>query len=82
MVPVNHPTMKFPLNLEDRINYVKDNVNKILSKNVTFNEKENKKNNFELDFKLSSKPNIDDIEKLEKIGFTSKDKLKWSIIIN
>ena len=81
MVPSNHPTLKFPLNLEDRIDYIKNSVNKILSKNVTFNEKTNSKSqSIELEFKLSTKPVNEDIEQLEKIGFkSSNNNLKWSI---
>jgi len=39
MIPKNHPTLKFPLNLEDRVEYIKNEVNKILSTNVKFIEK-------------------------------------------
>jgi superfamily II DNA or RNA helicase len=83
MVPSNHSTLKFPLNLEDRIEYIKNFTNKLLAKNINFNEKiDNKNKSYELSFKLSSKPNIDDINNLEKLGLESKDKLKWNIIID
>lgn len=83
MVPSNHPTLKFPLNLEDRVEYLKNNVIKFLSKNINFNEKtDSKSKSIDLSFKLSSKPNNDDILKIEKLGFNSKDKLKWSILID
>ncbi len=84
MVPSNHPTLKFPLNLEDRVEYIKNNVNKILSKNITFNEKTNSKTqSIELDFKLNSKPISNDIEKLEKLGLKSSGNgLKYSILID
>lgn len=83
MVPSNHPTLKFPLNLEDRLEYIKNNVNKILSKNIDFTEKiDSKSKSINLAFKLSSKPNNDDVIKLEKLGLESKDKTKWSVIIN
>jgi hypothetical protein len=83
MVPSNHPTLKFPLNLEDRIEYIKLNTNKILSKNINFNEKtDTKTKSIELSFKLGSKPNNDDITKLEILGLETKDKLKWNILID
>lgn len=83
MVPSNHPTLKFPLNLEDRIEHIKSTANKILSKNITFNEKNDAKTkSIELSFKLGSKPNNDDIIKLEKLGLESKDKIKWNILID
>lgn len=83
MVPSNHPTLKFPLNLEDRIEYIKSNTNKILSKNISFREKtDTKTKSIELSFKLGSKPNNDDIIKLEKLGLETKDKLKWNVLIN
>ena len=82
MVPSNHPTYKFPLNLEDRLEYIKNNVNKILSKNINFIEKiDSKSKSIDLSFKLSSKPNNDDLEKLEKLGLESANN-KWSIIID
>jgi len=83
MVPSNHPTLKFPLNLEDRMEYIKSNANKILSKNINFNEKiDNKTKSIELSFKLENKPNNEDIEGLEKLGLETKDKLKWSVLID
>lgn len=83
MVPSNHPTLKFPLNLEDRIEYIKTTTNKILSKNISFKEKiDTKTKSIELSFKLGNKPNNDDIIKLEKLGLETKDKLKWNVWIN
>jgi superfamily II DNA or RNA helicase len=82
MIPINHPTLKFPLNLEDRIEWIKNNVNKILSKNIKFDEKIDSKNkSILLNFKLSNKPNSEDISKLEKLGLETKDSLKWNINI-
>ena len=83
MVPKNHPTLKFPLNLEDRIEYIKNEVNKLLSSNIKFNEKVNNKNkDIELSFKLSTKPNKNELNKLEALDLESNDKLKWSIVID
>jgi superfamily II DNA or RNA helicase len=83
MVPSNHPTLKFPLNLEDRMEYIKSNTNKILSKNINFKEKiDNKTKSIELSFKLGNKPNNEDIKGLENLGLETKDKLKWSVLID
>jgi superfamily II DNA or RNA helicase len=83
MIPSNHPTLKFPLNLEDRIEFIKTNVNKILSKNVNFKEKINSSDkSILLTFNVPSKPNSDDIDKLSKLGLETKDKLKWTILID
>ena len=83
MIPSNHPTLKFPLNLEDRTEYIKNNINKILSKNIDFNEKINSKNkSIDLSFKLITKPNTDDFDKLINLGLETVDKLKWSIVID
>lgn len=82
MIPNNHPKLKFPLNLEDRVEYIKNNVNKILSLNIKFNDKINSKNkSIEINFKLDSKPTKEDITKLENLFLESKDKLKWNIIV-
>ncbi len=83
MVPKNHPTLKFPLNLEDRIEYIKNEVNKLLSKDIKFSEKiKDKEKKIELSFKLESKPNRNELNKLEALELESKDKLKWTIIVD
>ncbi len=81
MVPKNHPKLKFPLNLEDRVDYIKKEVNKILSSNIKFNEKIKDKT-IELSFKISTKPQKDELNKLEALDLESKDKLKWEIVID
>ncbi len=81
MVPKNHPKLKFPLNLEDRVQYLKNEVTKLLSTSIKFNEKIKDKK-IELSFKLNSKPNRDELNKLDSMEFESKDKLKWEIIID
>jgi superfamily II DNA or RNA helicase len=81
MVPKNHPKLKFPLNLEDRVEYIKTEVEKILSTTVKFTEK-TKDKTIELSFKLNSKPNRDELNKLDALDLESKDKLKWEITIN
>jgi len=37
IIPANHPTFKFPLNLQDRIEHIKNNVKKLSSVQVDFN---------------------------------------------
>ncbi len=81
MIPKNHPKLKFPLNLEDRAEFIKNEVNKLLSTNIKFTEK-SKDKQIELSFKVSSKPNRDELNKLEALDFESKDKLKFSVIID
>ncbi len=81
MVPKNHPKYKFPLNLEDRVDYIKSEVEKILSTTVKFSEKIKDKN-IHLTFKLPNKPNRDELNKLDALDLESKDKLKWEITIN
>ena len=82
MVPKNHPTLKFPLNLEDRVEYIKNEVNKLLSTNIKFTEKiKDKEKKIELSFKVDIKPNRNELNKLESLDLESKDKLKWTITI-
>jgi hypothetical protein len=81
MIPKNHPKLKFPLNLEDRVQYIKNEVEKILSTTVKFNEKIKDKT-IHLSFKLPAKPNRDELNKLDAIDLESKDKLKFDIIIS
>lgn len=80
MVPKNHPKLKFPLNLEDRVEYIKNEVEKILSTTIKFSEKIKDKT-IHLSFKLPSKPKRDELNKLDSLDLESKDKLKWDIVI-
>lgn len=95
MIPSNHPKYLFPLNLEDRLEYIKNKVSNILNKKITFKETvDNKKKLINLSFKVETKPTSDDIYKLENIynkqtnklvsemWSVSKDKLVWSTIID
>jgi hypothetical protein len=95
MIPSNHPKYLFPLNLEDRVEYIKNKVSNILNKKITFKENiDNKKKNITLSFKLDTKPTSDDIYKLENIynkklnqltkemWEVSKDKLNWTTLID
>ena len=95
MIPNNHPKYLFPLNIEDRVEYIKNKVSGILNTKMTFKETvDNKKKSITLSFKLNTKPSTDDIYKLENIynkesnklaaelWTISKDKLSWSTVIN
>ena len=94
MIPNNHPKYLFPLNLEDRVEYIKNKVSNILNKKIIFKEEvDNKKKTITLSFKLENKPTSDDINKLENIynkqlnklvgelWDVSQDKLSWKTII-
>ena len=94
MIPSNHPKYLFPLNLEDRLEYIKTKVLNILNKKIIFNESvDDKKKSINLSFKVDIKPSSDDINKLENIynkktnkllaelWTVSKDKLSWSTIV-
>lgn len=94
MVPTNHPKYLFPLNLEDRVEYIKNKVSNILNQKIAFKESiNNKKKTITLSFKLTTKPTGDDIYKLENIynkqvnklvaemWSISKDKLSWTTVI-
>jgi hypothetical protein len=83
MIPYDHPKYKFPLNLEDRLEYLKNNSEVILSQKIKFKENISKKDkNILLEFKLSKKPNKDEIIKLIEIGFNSKNDINWSCLID
>ena len=82
MIPKNHPEYKFPLNLEDRTEYLKDNINKLLSKNIKFNVKESK-DVILLSFSLGTQEiTTNDIKKIKSYGWESKDNSKWTIEIS
>jgi hypothetical protein len=82
MIPKNHPEYKFPLNLEDRTEYLKDNINKLLSKNIKFNVKESK-DVILLSFSLGAQEiSANDIKKIKSYGWESKDNSKWTIEIS
>jgi superfamily II DNA or RNA helicase len=95
MVPSNHPKYIFPLNLEDRLEFIKNKVSNILNQKIIFKETvDNKKNTITLSFKLTQKPTADDIYKLENIynkdvnklvtemWDVSKDKLSWTTVLS
>jgi hypothetical protein len=84
MIPSNHPIYQFPYNLEDRIKYKLEQINKIVGYKVE-NEVIKKKDSlsnpyYEIIFK-NEKNYSNFIESFEKLGFKLKE-TKWSIIIN
>jgi len=80
MIPSNHESLKFPLNIEDRNIYLQNKINQILSASIKFNVKENK-NSINLSF-TSDKISNEDINKIKKLGFETKDNKKWNILID
>lgn len=94
MIPNNHPKYLFPLNLEDRVKYIKNKVIQILNKKINFKEEVDDKNkSITLSFKVNNKLTADDVNKLENIynkqvnklveelWNVSKDNLTWTTII-
>jgi len=80
MIPKNHPTLKFPLNLEDRTEYIKNEVSKFIK--TKFSEKNNTKDKtITLSFKTNTKLSKDDISKLKELDFTTNDNIKWNVLI-
>jgi hypothetical protein len=67
MVPSNHPVLPFPLNIEDRIEFIKSELKKKIPIKLTFEKKSNK---IEIsgDEKLDDYDNIFKELKLEKDG--------------
>ena len=55
-------------------------INQILSTTIKFNVKENK-NNINLSFSFE-KLSKEDINKIKKLGFETKDNKKWTILID
>jgi len=90
IIPNNHNIYNFPLNLEDRIEQIKELINNSLPKNVIFKIEDKKNGIFEgnrnkilSSYKLSfSYENYHNefLNKLEKIGLKLDDK-EWNIII-
>jgi DNA-directed RNA polymerase subunit H (RpoH/RPB5) len=80
MIPSNHETLKFPLNIEDRNIYLQNKINQILSATIKFNVKENK-NSINLSFSFD-KISKEDINKIKKLGFETNDNKKWNILID
>jgi len=80
IIPYNHPNYKFPLNLEDRTQYIKNKVLKIFG-NITFDENVQSKQ-IELSFKLNKVPTEDEIALLKNMEFTTSNNKLWKIMID
>ena len=81
MIPNNHKTLKFPLNLEDRNVYLQNKINQLFASNIKFIVKENK-NSINLSFTNDNKISKNDIKKLIDEGWETKDNIKWYILID
>jgi hypothetical protein len=87
IIPSNHPKYPFPLNLEDRIQYIKNGIQEKIPTNITIDIKEKKNGIFEnvrddkfikYEIKIKSKPEWDMYkETFIKLGFILEDNI-WS----
>ena len=83
MIPKNHSIYKFPLNIEDRIEYLKKNIENIINSPIKFNSSiNNNKNNINLSFTIDKKLSKDEINKIKNEGWSTKDNNKWTILID
>ena len=83
MIPKNHPIYTFPYNLEDRIKFIINQLNKITSRKVDslVKKQKDKKDNMIYEITFSNDKYFKDIvSNLEKLGFKLKDNV-WSMII-
>jgi superfamily II DNA or RNA helicase len=71
IIPSNHPTIKFPLNLQDRVEYLKENINKLFSDTTKFKIQENPKS-YVLEFSKEKIPNTI-LNKILELGFTQNN---------
>ena len=79
IIPSNHPKYKFPLNLEDRVEYVKTQVEELIKGiNIKFNIKN--KENTKYDISFTHDFSKQDIEKIIEFGWTKEDN-KYSMVI-
>jgi hypothetical protein len=83
MIPKNHPTIPFPLNLEDRIKYIIKNINQIVGRKVDIIVKKHKDKEdlltYELTF-INDKFVTEHKLQIEKIGFTINNNV-WKLIL-
>jgi superfamily II DNA or RNA helicase len=80
IIPFNHSIYKFPLNLEDRSQYIKNKVLKIFG-NITFDEQVKNKL-IELSFKLNKLPTEEEITLLTDLEFKTTNNKSWKVIID
>lgn len=74
IIPCNHPTIPFPLNLKDRIEFIKDRLKERIKDNLIINVESNKKDNkkfYKMILKKNDKLN-DNIEFIKELGFEEK----------
>ena len=83
MIPANHPTYKFPYNLEDRMTMISDKIKKEITIKYKLNvNKEKKKDEFYYKIVLEDGTEIDDYKDfLEKLGF-KKEKKEWILVVD
>lgn len=88
MIPANHPKYKFPLNLEDRVEYVKNKLLNETKLKLNINVKEDKikigkdKGLKQYIMTISGNGKLDyHIELLKELGF-NKEKNDWILIID
>ena len=81
IIPANHPTYKFPLNLEDRIQYLKNKTNDQLQDNINYILTANKN---QKEYKLSfvKELNNENIKYLLKNDWIEIKENNFEIIIN
>jgi hypothetical protein len=80
IIPSNHPKYKFPLNLEDRIEYVKKQIEDLIKQKYikfTIKNKDNKEYNITFNYTFTKQ----DISKVLVFGWTSEGD-KYSMVIN
>ena len=80
MIPTNHPIYEFPYNLEDRIIYIKNQVNKILEHNIDFNINKIKDNNIKYELSFKNNKYIKNTNQIQNLGFKF-EKNEWIKII-
>lgn len=89
MIPVDHPSYKFPYNLEDRVKHTISKLIKIINRNIDYKTIKGKNGSFLNETGLSSyriefndnKYTQSVKKELEKDNFVLKNK-KWSIILD
>jgi hypothetical protein len=83
MVPKNHPTIPFPLNLEDRVKYIVKNVNQIVGRSVDIIVKKQKNKEdllaYELTF-INDKFITEHKSQIEKIRFNLEGNV-WKLVL-
>ena len=83
MIPKNHPTIPFPLNLEDRVKYIIKNINQIVGRKVDIIVKKHKDKEdlitYELSF-INDKFITEHKSQIEKIGFNLSTTI-WKLYI-